>query len=103
MGRYPDLRPALPTNFVKSTTTARLLTPAIVFAALLILLATSIAGLAIPGAIFARGTHGGGVKAAQVFFLLAVSSTCKFGAQADLGIVFSYSDIHRISPYSGVL
>jgi hypothetical protein len=73
MGKYPELRPALPTNSVKPTFTARVLTPAIVFTALLVLSVTSVVGLAIPGGIFAGGIHGGGVKAAQALFMIAVS------------------------------
>lgn len=80
MGRYPEVRSALPTHFVKQTRTAKMLPPAITFMTVMTLAAASIVGIVVAGYIFGVKTAAiGGVKAAQGFQLLAVSKLAWLG------------------------
>jgi len=80
MSAYPDLRPALPTNFVNKSRTAKCLTPGIVFGAVGILGVIGVVGIAIAGSVFAaHGVSMAGVNAAQVFVVMAVSLPSRFG------------------------
>jgi hypothetical protein len=103
MRRYPELRPALPTNFVKPTKTAKVLTPAIVLTTLGILTVSSIVGIAVAGSDFGlKGIHIGGEKIAQAFLLIAVSAPGRLGSITDfLDAVPSHYTIHWLSSSGG--
>jgi len=76
MGPYPDLRPALPTNYALPTATSRILRPAIVFAAILLLVAVTVVGFLIAGLVFSNAAIPmRSVGTAQMFELVAVSLT----------------------------
>ena len=103
MRRYPELRPALPTNFVKPTKTAKVLTPAVVLTNLGILTVTSIVGIPVAGSDFGlKGIHMSGEKIAQAFLLLAVSAPVRVGSFTDLlDAVPGHYTIHWLSSGGG--
>lgn len=68
------MRTALPTNFIKPTTTSKVLTPSIVFLTVVVLASSSVVVVAIAGSIFgSRRSHPSGVKIAQALLVIAVS------------------------------
>ena len=74
--RYPEFRPAMPVNLLRPSCTSRVLTPGIVFVAVLLLAAISITGIVIAAAVFSsHSLHTMSVSAAQAFVLIAVSPT----------------------------
>jgi len=74
MGSYPEMNEALPTNLVIKTRTARILTPAIIFAALIVVGIVSVIAIALSSAVFSsNGVRTGGLSAAEGFLMIAVS------------------------------
>ena len=84
MGGYPELRLALPRDYVHPSRTTRLLTPWVVSVTVGLLAVISIVGIGIAGSIFSsNGVHQAGVSATQAFLLLAVSLLPFGGLLAD--------------------
>jgi hypothetical protein len=74
MGRYPDLRPALPTSFVKPSRTLRILLPGIVLATVIILGCVSLVALIVAASVFESASpRTSGVNTTQAFAVSAVS------------------------------
>ena len=73
MDGYPEARCTVPTNVLRPSRTARILTPCIVFSAVIILTAASITGVVVAASVYESASpYQPGESAAQVFVLIAV-------------------------------